>query len=62
MIGLAKTSAPSFKKRPDRLSKPAALDTLVLFKIFKMVFLETVLRLKELVWIMGAFSKVFQQG
>ena len=29
---LAKTSAPSFKKRPDRLSKQAALDTLVPFK------------------------------
>ena len=48
MIGLVKTSAPSFKKRPDRLSKPAALDTLAFFKIVKMVFSETVARLKEL--------------
>ena len=48
MIGLVKTSEPSFKKRPDRLSKPAALDKSVLFKIVKMVFSETVARLKEL--------------
>ena len=46
-IGLAKTFAPSFKKRPGRLSKPAALDTLVFFKIFKMAFSETVAKLKE---------------
>ena len=44
VIGLAKTFAPSFKKRPDRLSKPAALDTLVIFKIAKMVFSETLAR------------------
>ena len=47
VIGLAKTSAPSFKKQPDRLSEPAALDTLVFFRIFKMVLSETVGRLKE---------------
>ena len=52
MIGLAKTLAPSFKKRPDRLSKPAVLDTLVFFKLVKMVFSETVARLKESLWIM----------
>ena len=52
MIGLAKTSAPSFKKQPDRLSQPAALDTLAFFRIFKMVLSETVGRLKESVWIM----------
>ena len=52
MIGLPKTSPPSFKKRPDRLSKSAALDTLVFSKIFKMVLSETVARLKESVWIM----------
>ena len=46
-LGLAKTFVPSFKKRLDRLSKPAALDTLVLFKIVKVVFSETVARLKE---------------
>ena len=46
VIGLARTLAPSFKKRPDRLSKPAALDTLVSFKIVKTVFSETVATLK----------------
>ena len=52
VIGLAKTLAPSFKKRPDRLSKRVALDTLVFLKIVKMVFSETVTRLKESLWIM----------
>ena len=52
MIGLAKAFAPSFKEQPDRLSKPAALDTLVFFKIVKMVFSETVARLKESLRIM----------
>ena len=47
VIGLAKTFAPSFKKRSDRLSKPAASDTLVFLKIVKMVFSEIVARLKE---------------
>ena len=47
VIDFAKTSAPSFKKRPDRLFKPAALDTLEFFKIFNMGFLETVKRLEE---------------
>ena len=56
VIGLAKTSAPSdvkniktsdIIKRPDRLSKPATLDTLLFFKIVKTVFSETVARLKE---------------
>ena len=46
VIGLAKTFAPSFKKRPEKLSKPAALDTLVFFKTVKIVFSETVARLK----------------
>ena len=32
VIGLANTFAPSFKKRPERLFKLAALDTLVFFK------------------------------
>ena len=31
VISSALTSAPSFKKRPDKLSKPAALNTLVFF-------------------------------
>ena len=44
MIGLAKTSAPPFKKQPGRLPKLAALDMLVFFKIVKMVFSETVAR------------------
>ena len=52
MIGLAKTSAASFKKQPDRLPKAAAFDMLVFFKIFKIVFSETVAKLNELVWIM----------
>ena len=43
--------APSFKKRSERLSEPAALDTLVFFKIVKMVFLETVARLKQPLWM-----------
>ena len=47
VIGLAKTFVPSFKKRPERLFKPAALDILVFFKIVKMVLSETVARLKE---------------
>ena len=51
MTGLAKTSAPSFRKQPDRLSKPAALDMLVFCKLFKMVFSEIVARLKESLWI-----------
>ena len=38
VIGLAKTFAPSFKRQPDRLSKPAALDKSVVFEIVKMVF------------------------
>ena len=32
LIGIAMTFAPLFKKRPDRLSKPAALDALVFLK------------------------------
>ena len=47
VTGLAKIFAPSFKKRPDKLFKPAVLDTLAFFKIVKMVFSETVARLKE---------------
>lgn len=46
MIVLPNTFAPSFTKQPDRLSKQAAIDTLVFFKILKMVFTETA-RLKE---------------
>ena len=52
VIDLTKTFVPSFKKWPDRLSKPAALDALVFFKIIKMVFSGTVARSKELLWIM----------
>ena len=51
VIALAKASTPSFKKWPDKMSKPAALDTLVFFRLFKMLFSETVTRLKESVWI-----------
>ena len=38
VIRLAKTFATSFKKRPDRLSKPAALDTLVFLKYLRWCF------------------------
>ena len=51
-MGLAKTFAPSFKQQPDRLSKPSASDTLVFFKIVKMVFSETVAKLKESLSVM----------
>ena len=47
VIGLAKTFAPSFQKRPERFSEKTALDTLVFFKIVKMVLSETVTKLKE---------------
>ena len=33
-IGFAKISAPSFRKLPDKLSMPAALDGFKTFKIF----------------------------
>ena len=52
MTDLAEPFVPSFKKRPDVLSKLAALDTLVFLKIVKMVFSETVARLKESLRIM----------
>ena len=51
MIDLAQTFATFFKKRPDRLSKSAALDMLIFLKIIKM-FSETVAWLKESLWIM----------
>ena len=38
---LAKNFAPSFKKQPDRLSKPAAITTLVFFEVVMMELLET---------------------
>ena len=47
VVPLAKTFAPSFKKRPEGLSKPAALDTLAFFIVVKMVLSETVARLKK---------------
>ena len=53
MIGSTKTFAPSFKKRPHRSSKPAALVTLVLLKTVKVVFSETIARLKESLWIIA---------
>ena len=37
VIGLTKTFAPSFEKRPERLSKSAALDNLAFSKIVKMI-------------------------
>ena len=38
VVGLAKAYAPSFKKRPVRLSKQAALDTLVFLKYLRWCF------------------------
>ena len=43
MKGLAMTFAPYFKKRPYKLSKPTALDTLL---FFKNGFSETEVKLK----------------
>ena len=48
VIGLDKNYAIYFKKELHILSKPAALDTLLFFKIVKMVLSETVAaRIKE---------------
>ena len=47
-IGVESISAPSLKKIPGRLSKPAAFDVLVFFKISKTVSCETQLKLKIL--------------
>ena len=41
LIGLDKTFAPSFRKRPDRLSMPAAFENWVAFKIVRTEFSET---------------------
>ena len=41
LIGMDKTFAPSFRKRPDRLSMPAAFETWVAFKIVRVEFSET---------------------
>ena len=41
LIGLAKRFAPSFRKHPDRQSRPAASEALVDFKIVRIEFLET---------------------
>ena len=38
--------APSFRMRPDRLSKPAAFETCVAFKIVRIEFSETNIKLK----------------
>ena len=46
LIVLAKNFAPSFRKRPDRLSKPAAFETWVDFKIIRIEFSETDAKLK----------------
>ena len=46
LIGLAKSFAPSFRKHPDRQSRPAASEALVDFKIVRIEFLETNDKLK----------------
>ena len=35
LIGLDKDFAPSFRKHPDKLSRPAAYETLLAFKIVR---------------------------
>ena len=51
MLGLARTFAPYLRKRQDRLYKAVALNAVVFFEIVKIMFLETVARLKELTGI-----------
>ena len=46
LIGLAKNFAPSFRKQPYRLSKPAAFEASVDFKIVRIEFSETYAKLK----------------
>ena len=48
VLDLARTFAPSLRKRQDILSKAVVLDAAVFFETFKIVFLEAVARLKEL--------------
>ena len=38
LIGLDKNFAPSFRKHPEKFSRPAAFQTLVDFKIVRMSF------------------------
>ena len=56
VIGLSKTFASSFKKQPDRLSKAAALDTLVFLKIVKMVFIKRITWNNAFVMLKGLFK------
>ena len=48
VIGMESISAPSFRKIPLRLSRPAAFDVLVLFKISKTDSIDTWLNVKVL--------------
>ena len=48
VLYLSKTFTPSFRKQRHRLSKTAALDTLAVFAIVKIVFSEKVARLRVL--------------
>ena len=52
VIGLENSFAPYFEKRLDKLSKTAALDTLVFLKLVKMVFSKTVARLRGSLFVM----------
>ena len=46
LMSFDKNYAPSFKKRPDKLSRPAAFEILVAFKIVRNELSETDAKLK----------------
>ena len=46
VIFFYKNFAPTFRKRPDKLSRLAAFETLVAFKIVRIELLETDAQLK----------------
>ena len=47
LIGLDKNFAPSFRKRPEKFSRPVAFETLFAFKIVRIELLETDAKLKR---------------
>ena len=54
LINLAKIFAPSFRKHPGRLSRPAAFETWVYFKIVINNFAETDSKLEWEPWIISS--------
>ena len=52
VIDMKSISAPSFRKIPLRLSRPAAFDVLVLFKVSKTISIDTWLKVKGLFLIL----------